>query len=117
MQKHSPEGVTLHCDFCGGHWDMLKPMIEGHHGSILCLDCLAKAIDQSADATADFKCTLCLRDFEAGSEKVYTPTPVPEGANKLAKLCWDCARQADRAFAADPETAWERRVPPDKRWR
>lgn len=117
MQKHNEDGVTIHCDFCGKAWDMLEPMIEGHHGSVLCLECLDKAVDFSEPAKEDFKCSLCLRDFEAGAEKVYRPDPLPEGANPAGRLCFDCVRQADRAFAKDPETAWERRIEPDKRWR
>ena len=122
MQKHTPDGVTLHCDFCGKHWDMIETMIEGHHGSILCTDCLIKSIDEANEITEPFKCTLCLRDFEPGdetpgSEKAYAASPRPEGANEAAKLCWDCIRQADRAFASDAETPWERRIEPDKRWR
>jgi hypothetical protein len=108
MQKHTDEGVILCCDFCGEEWDMVKPMIEGHQGSILCLSCLDSAID-AADSNAEpFKCTLCLRDFEA-DEMAW--------ASSGATACYDCLQQADKAFDKDPDTDWTRKISPTDRWR
>lgn len=115
MQRHTPDGVILACDFCGTDWDMIQPMIEGHRGSILCLPCLARAIDQAGEWSEGFSCTMCRREFEAG-EKAYRPTAAVEQANPQAIVCWDCVRQADRAFASDPDTDWQRKIAPDKRW-
>ena len=36
-------------------------MIEGHHGSILCLECLKVALSAQATGGEKYKCTLCLR--------------------------------------------------------
>lgn len=115
MQRHTRDGVILACDFCGTDWDMTQPMIEGHQGSILCLGCLAAAIEKAAESPGDFKCTMCQRDLDAG-EKAYAPDPRPEDANDQATVCWDCTQQADRTFAKDPDTDWERKIPANKRW-
>lgn len=31
------------CDFCGGCWREDRPMVEGHHGSLVCGSCLTAA--------------------------------------------------------------------------
>ena len=108
MQRHTDEGVILCCDFCGTDWDMVKPMIEGHQGSILCLACLACAIDEATPREQPFQCTLCLREIGAGARA---------WAAGQATVCFDCLQQADRAFDKDPDTPWTRRIDPDQRWR
>lgn len=119
MQKHNADGVTLHCDYCGRLWDMHEPMIEGHQGSVLCLACLARAIDDGGNEPAKrVKCTLCLRDFDPGDgETIWQYADPPAEANAQARLCGDCAAQADRAFDRDPDTNWTRKLSPSKRWR
>jgi len=116
MQRTTDEGVVLACDFCGTDWDMIKPMIEGHKGSILCLDCLSRAIDEAAPAEGEFGCTLCLVDRDPPMKRWVHPEPA-DGANPDAQLCWDCIQQADRTFGRDADTEWERRIPPDSRWK
>lgn len=117
MQKHANNGVTLHCDFCGSLWDMEKSMIEGHRGSVLCLDCLDQAIREAKPAETKFTCTLCLREYDPGQESVWKPADPPADANPQAALCLDCVQQADRAFDRDPDTDWTRKMAPTKRWR
>lgn len=116
MQRHTDEGVVLACDFCGTDWDMERPMIEGHQGSILCLDCLARAIDEARPSDEAFDCTLCLVEREPPMKQWTHPQP-GEDANPKAIVCWDCIQQADRAFGRDEDTDWRRRIPPDERWR
>ena len=116
MQRQTPEGVILACDFCGTDWDMEKPMIEGHKGSILCIDCLARGIEEAKPAPAGFMCTMCRQDYEAGT-KAYIPLERAPNANPKAVICWDCLQQADRTFARDKDTDWERRIEPSKKWR
>ena len=100
--------MILCCDFCGDEWDMVKPMIEGHQGSILCLACLGRGIDEAAESDHPFKCTMCIRDVDAG-ERGWTSSG--------ATVCYDCLQQADRAFDKDPDTEWTRKIPPSDRWR
>jgi len=87
---------------------MVKPMIEGHQGSILCLNCLGRAIDEATDFDDRSKCTMCLRDLE-GDERGWSSSG--------AMVCYDCLQQADRAFDKDPDTEWTRKIPPNDRWR
>jgi hypothetical protein len=118
MQRTENGMIVISCDFTGVDWDERTPMIEGHHGSVLSLDALARAIDEAAPAGDNFECTLCLRAFEAGEKCWRHPDPpFPESANPHAVICWDCIRQADRAFAKDTDTDWDRKIAPDERWR
>jgi hypothetical protein len=117
MQRRVPEGVQFLCDFCGTFWDEVIPMIEGHKGSIVCLDCLARAAEQAAPADQPFTCTMCLRPQEPGTKR-YRPRPEDRSidANPAASMCWDCIEQADRAFDRDPDIPWTRKTPPSDRW-
>jgi hypothetical protein len=115
MQRTDPDGIVLLCDFCRRDWDGQEAMIEGHHGSILCLQCLKIALNnQSTDPVPDthpatsgepgsgkYKCTLCLR--------FNMPPAMPHWANPDhpdAVVCQDCLYQAAKAFhksrAGDP---------------
>lgn len=116
MQRTTDQGLILACDFCGTDWDMTKAMIEGHKGSICCLDCLARAIDEAAPAGQPFACTLCLVQRDPPMQRWIHPEPA-EGANAGAALCWDCCQQADRTFSRDADTEWQRRIAPTNKWR
>ena len=116
MQRETPEGIVIACDFSGEDWDEVKPMIEGHRGSVISLASLAMAVEQAAESDKPFTCTMCLRDFEPPIRCWRYPDP-PATANPEAVICWDCIQQADRSFARDPDTEWDRQVPSDDRWR
>ncbi len=116
MQKTENGLIVIACDFTGIEWDEHIPMIEGHRGSVICLEALKMAIDGMADASEAFDCTLCLRHTETGSKAWRHPDP-PATANPHAIVCEDCIRQADRAFSKDPDTDYVRRIPPTDRWR
>lgn len=96
MQRIEPDGIVIACDFCATDWDAVRPMIEGHRGSVLCLDCLRRALDESAPSDASFECTLCLQPRDAG-RKVWRNTTD-------AALCFDCVRLAAKGFHKDPDT-------------
>ena len=106
MQRTQKDGVIISCDFCGTDWDQVRPMIEGHHGSVLCLECLKQALTHHAPAAQKFQCTLCLQDRPAGV-KSWAPQPRPAAANPQARACLDCLHQAARAFDRDPDVAWK----------
>lgn len=108
--------ILIRCDFTGEDWDQVSPMIEGHRGSVISLAALAQAIEQAGPDDVPFQCTMCLRDYQAGEKAWRHPLPAPT-ANPDAVICWDCIRQADRAFDRDPQTDWSRRIPADRRWR
>ncbi len=96
MQRHEDNGVVLLCDFCHSEWDQVKPMIEGHHGSIICLDCLKQARAGSHGGLVPFKCSMCLRE--------PLPTKMLHWEKNGAIICGDCIKQAAKAFAKDPDT-------------
>ncbi len=103
MQRTENGGIVIACDFCGTEWDQVRPMIEGHRGSILCLACLRSAQNEMAAGSEPFKCTLCLRDLPADVPSWHHAQKA-EDANPDAALCGDCLKQAVKAFADDPDT-------------
>ena len=118
MQRTEDGLIVISCDFTGTDWDEVTPMIEGHRGAVLSLDALARAIDEAGPVSEPFECVMCLRPFDPPEKAWHHPDPpFPESANPDATICWDCIQQADRAFAKDPDTPWERRTEPSKRWR
>ncbi len=106
MQRHQGGSVVIGCDFCGDDWDQVKAMIEGHHGSVLCLDCLKVALACAAPAAEPFNCTLCLRENLPDTTPRWSPKPRPQGANPHAVICEDCLQQAARAFHRDKDIDW-----------
>ncbi len=116
MQRTTPDGIVIACDFTGIDWDEQIPMIEGHRGSVLSLQALAMAVEGAGEAAENFECVMCKRAYEAGEKSWRHPDP-PENANPHAVICWDCIQQADRGFARDPDTPWERQIEPSTRWK
>ena len=109
MQRTTDDGIIISCDFCGTDWDAFdeaqpNPMTEGHHGSVICLNCTKRALEEAAPSEKDFKCSLGLTDHEAGEVCWKHPDPTPsDGLNKHAISNWDNIRQAGRAFGKDPD--------------
>ena len=81
-------------------------MIEGHHGSVVCLECVKVALDQVRPAPDQFNCTLCLRDGLPEDLPRWSPDPRPAAANPQAIACADCIQQAARAFHRDQDVDW-----------
>lgn len=97
------------CDFCRREWTLDRPLIEGHHGSCICGDCLAAAfrrvaIEGGDDATPGYRCTMCL---EARSDPCYRSPAYPE-----AFVCRRCIKLAATALERDPDHAWRRPTGP-----
>lgn len=106
MQRKVHDGVIIACDFCGTDWDQVKPMIEGHQGSVLCLSCLEQALANLWPSPAPIRCTLCLREQPAGTSHWRPPSPNPV-ANPAATVCRSCVEQAARTFDKDPDVDWK----------
>ena len=94
-----PEDVL--CDFCSAAaWADEQPCIEGHHGSIICGDCLARAwtavqIDKvSADSGT---CTMCLEARE---------DPGWHGSGDASYICRRCIKQAAGALHKSKDWDW-----------
>lgn len=126
MQKTEDGLIVIACDFIGTEWDEVIPMIEGHRGSVLSLAALALAVEGACVATEEvlgklgapgsgIECVMCKRPIEEGQKMWRHPEP-PAGANAAAAICWDCIQQADRGFAKDPDTDWQRKIESDDRW-
>ncbi len=106
MQRRVEDGIIIACDFCGTEWDQVKPMVEGHHGSVICLACLEKACRNVTLVIGRFKCSLCLREIEGTDRKCWAPGEKPADANPNAVICYSCIRQAARAFTKDDDIDW-----------
>jgi hypothetical protein len=114
MQRTEDGYIIVSCDFCGTDWDEVRPMIEGHHGSVLCLECLKTLLGQLTPAAEKVQCTMCLRTKPAGA-LFWKPAPStgapPPGINPHAAICHDCVEQAADTFTRDKDIDWVR---PDK---
>ncbi len=102
MQREEPEGIIIVCDFCRRDWDGQSPMIEGHHGSIICLDCLKLALAQQKEGADKYKCTMCLRFNMPPTLKRYAPADHPDSI-----ICHECIVQAAKAFSRNPDVPWQ----------
>lgn len=106
MQRTEDGFIIISCDFCGLDWDEVIPMIEGHHGSVLCLECLKKALAEKAPAVVKVDCTLCLQPKEEGVV-VWTPSNRSPAANPRAMACDPCLKQAAGTFSKDKDIDWK----------
>ena len=101
-QNVQPEDIL--CDFCRrATWAKDIPSIEGHHGSIICTDCLACAWTEVVELQAGVdlegaSCTMCL---EERSDPAWR-SPLHEEAS----ICRRCIKLGGRAFRKDGQAAW-----------
>lgn len=93
MQREDPDGIVILCDFCRRDWDGQEPMIEGHHGSVICLQCLKRAAAEKAAGADKYTCTLCLRFNMPPSLPKWQNPDHPE-----AIICEECLEQAVKTF-------------------
>ena len=101
MQRIEDNALIVSCDFCGTDWDGQFAAIEGHRGSIICLECLKLALDNLVVAGETFKCVLCLR------EPIPATTARWHHANHPKTYsCASCVEQAAGAFDKDPDIDW-----------
>lgn len=101
MQRTDPDGVTLLCDFCRRDWDGQEPMLEGHHGSIICLACLQRALAECAPGGEKYHCTLCLRYNIPPALAHWRHSEHPE-----AIACRDCIVLSAKTFSKSPHANW-----------
>lgn len=104
MQRTEDGGVIISCDFCGVDWDPqtgLPFMTEGHHGSVICLECVKLALRHAAKGGAAFPCTLCLQERTADTVR-WCSTSKP-----AAIACAACINQAARVLSKDPDVGWK----------
>lgn len=106
MHDTSAEGNEFFkCDFCRKPWAEDRPMVEGHHGSLICAACLTVAYAEVVNAAGGAehsgrKCTLCL---EHRDEVQWQSPMFPENC-----ACRRCIKQSAAVLEHDEEYAWKR---------
>lgn len=104
-----PDNVLMSdvlCDFCAQPWTEQRTMVEGHHGSCICAECLGAAfralvLDGRDDGAGP--CTMCL---ESRAEPHVRGGQRPE-----ARICRRCTRMASVILERDPDAQWSRPAP------
>lgn len=114
MQRTEAGGIIISCDFCGTDWDpydetQSRPMIEGHHGSVICLECVKMALREMTPGEGPFFCTLCRHeDLPADLPRWRHPhASSSPGLNAEATACQPCINQAAGRFSKDPDVKWK----------
>ncbi|HEV8606848.1 MAG TPA: hypothetical protein VGQ99_16005 [Tepidisphaeraceae bacterium] len=101
MQRIEDGALIVSCDFCRTDWDGVSPVIEGHRGAIICLECLKLALDSLTPAGETFKCILCLREpLPATLPRWHHPQ------NPATHACEGCIHQTADVFDRDPDIDW-----------
>ena len=101
MQRIEADGLIISCDFCRTDWDGSAPVIEGHRGAIICLECLKLSLESLAPANETFKCVLCLRDPLPATLDRWNHAETP-----TTHACRECIHQAADVFDRDPDIDW-----------
>ena len=101
MQRIEDGSLIVSCDFCRTDLDGQFPVIEGHRGAIICLECLKLALDSLTTESTTYKCVLCLRE--------PLPPTLPRFHHPNAPdtfACRDCIHQTADVFDRDPDINW-----------
>ncbi len=106
MQKQVSDGIVICCDFCHLEWDGHSGMVEGHHGSAICLNCMEKALREKKMGEGKYACTLCLRINMPPSMERSRHRSHPE-----ALVCQECLYQAAKAMTKAPHVDWKWKGP------
>ena len=101
MQRIEENALIVSCDFCGTDWDGVSPVIEGHRGSIICLECMKTALNGLCFAGEPFKCVLCLREPIPAAVERWNHANHPQ-----TYACKSCVHQAAEVFDKDPDIDW-----------
>lgn len=114
MQRTEADGIIISCDFCGTDWDaydatFARPMVEGHKGSVICLECVKSALREMACGQDEYFCALCVQDgLPADLPRWQYPEAQPSpGLNAGAIACKTCIFQAAGRFSKDPDVNWK----------
>ncbi len=92
------------CDFCRTPWDGAFPMVEGHHGSLICGSCLTHAYSEAVargegENPMAGECTMCL---VKRSERAWRSPQFD------ALICERCIKQSAASLEKDPDANWRR---------
>ncbi|MCA9291493.1 MAG: hypothetical protein KDA25_10215 [Phycisphaerales bacterium] len=104
------------CDFCHREWREDVPMVEGHHGSCICGNCLSLAfrsvmLDKVNDAPAEWQCPLCLEASADRAELGRADEPGwPSPLDPEVVVCRRCIKQASGALHKSSDYDWRKPV-------
>jgi hypothetical protein len=94
------------CDFCGdAAWAAEQPCIEGHHGSIICGNCLSVAWKQIQIERLELPSSACTMCLESRDE------PCWHGARAESHICKRCIKQAAGALHKSKDWDWAKPLP------
>jgi hypothetical protein len=104
------------CDFCLREWTDAVPMLEGHHGSCVCGNCLTVAftevvLNKTSTAPDDFKCPMCLE--ENGDRAALNRADEPgwqSPTHPEAVMCRRCIKLAAGALHKDSDFDWRKPI-------
>lgn len=98
------------CDFCSSRADD-RVMVEGHQGSLICLNCLAIAYAEVVGAGVASPvppgelCAMCLEE----RKQAHWSSPVNAGKH----VCLRCIKQSATVLEKDKELGWKRPAGPE----
>lgn len=102
------------CDYCHREWTEDVPIIEGHHGSCICGNCLTIAFTEvvlhpADDMPTEFDCRMCLENAEARKELNRANEPGwPSPMHDDAFICRRCIKLAAGALHKDTNFPWQK---------
>lgn len=111
------------CDFCGQHWAEIRPMVEGHKGSLICGRCLSLAYDTvvvrnvGVVVPEHIACTMCLLnksgDYWQSPLRVLIVGEGPDAAVDVSTepggcICRWCIEKSAGMLEKDPASGWRR---------
>jgi hypothetical protein len=101
----STDQAFFKCDFCFKPWADDRPMVEGHHGSLICASCLTVAyteiiINESPSVPSVASCSLCLEERDQpGWQSPMTDAAV---------ICLRCVKQSATVLEKDEDQDWNK---------
>ena len=101
------------CDFCHREWSEAVPMIEGHHGSCICGNCLKLAYREivlnGPAPGADWTCPMCLEADADRADLGRADEPGwPSPLHPEVVICRRCITMAAGVLHKDPDYDWQK---------
>jgi hypothetical protein len=100
------------CDFCHREWTDDSPMIEGHQGSCICGECVARAytaviVEGASDAAPpDYFCVMCLEGGRDRASLGRAGEPGYKSPMHEACICRRCTKLAAGVLHKSTDYEW-----------
>ena len=108
-QGSDPDNIQpgdILCDFCERPtWEMDIPSIEGHHGSVFCVECIEQAWDrlvvekEEIPSDPDWTCSMCLESNDG---------PWWQSSIREARVCRRCVKQSAGVLHKSKDWDWKK---------